>query len=535
MLFAGTSQWLKINLKKDWLRILIWLIAAAGIFVIVAAKFEAIYGTPSQIKTISDTLKSPAMIALFGLMPKGHLTTANIFAAEMLVFWAILMIICNFSIAIGSSRQTEENGITELLLGGYPVGRFAPLAATALELAVINLLFMVITGGGLVIADMSGNNASGNWLLAVILGIVGWAFGMIALVFAQLVADSHTANIYSYLFFGLTYLVRMMTDLKDATYTWLSPLGWIEKTQVYTHNNWLPVFLLLLLGLATFGLALALNEKRDLNAGLLQARSGHRRSRFLRGPLTLLWYLQRTSTIIWIIGLGVLGATYGAVFDSVGKLVNTSPIIRQILGSGGVHHLEKLQLLSFLGILGMIFSLLAIIAGVMVLNHLYNDERKGFLELVQTRAVARPYLYFVYVGYGVLLMTLALIAALLGAQFAGNAVLTQPLAFHYFRDVFSAVWPIALLFIGLNAALIGILPRGRNFVWLLLAMSFMISYFGKIMSLPKWAMNLSPFYWVHRVPVDTVNTSQMWLVGLCAVALVLIGCWGYCRRDLKTN
>lgn len=533
--FTGAGHWLKINLKKDWFKIMIWLLVAAGIFVAVAVKFESLYGTSAQIQSIQDTLKSPAMIALFGIMPKGTLNTANIFAAEMLVFWAILMIICNFSIAIGSSRQAEENGVTELLLGGYPVGRLAPLVGVTLELLVLNGCFTLITGIGVFAADMPGSNVSGNWLMAIVLGLVGWSFGMVTLVFAQLVADSRTANIYSYLFFGLAYLVRMITDVTHPDYTWLSPIGWIEKTQIYTKNNWLPVGLLLGLGILFFSIAVGLNLTRDLNSGLIQAHSGHGSSRFLKGPVTLLWHLQRTGTLLWIAGLAVLGLTYGAVFDSIGKIVNTSPVIQKVLGASGMHHMQRVQLLSFLNILGLIFALLAIVAGAMVLNHLYNDERKGLLSLVHTRAVSRTRLYFVYVLYSVLFTMILLFVALMTAMVAGNAVLTHPLAFREFWAIFVAVLPIALLFIGFNAACLGVWPQVHSIVWLVLALSFMISYFGKLLNLPTWSMNLSPFYWVRQVPLHAVNIGQACGIAGTASMLILIGWLGYQHRDLQNN
>lgn len=533
--FKGSGQWLRLNLKRDRFKIFVWLLFVLGLFLAVAFKFESLYGRPSQIQVMAETLRSPAMTALFGVVPKGTLTTARIFAAEMAVFWAILLIIFNFSLALGASRQSEESGQTELLLGGYAIGRLAPLLAAALELSFVNGLFIIVGGLGLKLAQLPGANGTGDFLLVTSLGCVGWAFGMVALVFAQCVADSHLANMYSYFCFGFFYILRMITDIQEPRYTWLSPLGWVEKTQVYGQNSWLAVGLLLGLGFCAFVGALWLDLKRDLNAGVWQRHRRVVRRRLLLGPATLLWQLQKTQTIVWLLGMIVLGLAYGAVFDSVGQLINTSPVIQKVLGAEGVHQMAQTQLLSYLHILGLIFAILAVVAGLLILNHLLTDQRRGYLELVQTRAVSRSRLYGVYMGYGLLLTAGLLFSALMAAMVAGNLVLAQPLAFHYFGTLFGAMCPIALAFLGLHGFLIGWCPKLAGVAWLYLAVSFMLTYFGQLLALPKWVLKIAPFYSVRQVPAQTNTPLEIGLWFISAAILVILGLVGYRRRDLQIN
>ncbi|GHP14898.1 ABC transporter permease [Lentilactobacillus fungorum] len=533
MQYTQTLSLLKANLKRDWLKILVWLLVLAGIFIAVAAKFEGIYGSRAQIQTIAQTLKSAAMTALFGPITHTSLNTAIIFAVEMAVFWAIFMVIFNYAIAVGASRGQEESGLTEMILGGHPVGRLAPISAVALELVIANGLFAIIAGIGMQLANMPGSDTTGNWLFAISLAAVGWMFGMISLVFSQLVADSHNVLIYGYSFFGLTYLVRMMTDVANPDYTWWSPFGWIEKTNIYVTNNWLPVWLFLGLGIVAFAVAVGLNVHRDIDAGIIQVRGGKRSSRFLRGPATLLFWNQKSISLFWIIGMAVLGASYGSVFNSIGKLVNDSPIIRQVLGQSGVRTLERNQILSFVGILGIIFTVLAAIGGAMVISHLYTEEQRGYLQLVNTTPHSRYYLLLTYVAYGVALAMIILFAALMTTMMVGNATLTQPLSIKYYNRTFVAMLPVLMLFISALVCLVGVWPKFRSIVWLLLGSAFIISYFGRLINLPKWAMKLSPFYWFDKVPIHELNlTPVMWLLLVSAVLLV-IGFVGYGRRDLE--
>lgn len=531
--YTQTFALLKANLKRDWLKIVVWLVVLAGIFIAVAAKFQGIYGTHNQIQTIAQTLRSSAMKSLFGPLTHASLNTAIIFATEMAVFWAIFMVIFNYSLAVGASRGQEESGLTEMVLGGHPVGRLAPLSAAALELLVADGLFAIITGIGMTLANMPGSDGSGDWLFAISLAAVGWAFGMVSLLFSQLVADSHNVAIYNYAFFGVTYLVRMMTDVSNPDYTWWSPFGWIEKTNIFISNNWLQVWLFIILGIAAFAVAVVLNVNRDIDAGIIQVRGGKRRSGFLRGPATLLFWNQRSVSLFWLIGMALLGTSYGSVFNSIGKLVNDSPVIKQVLGQSGVRALEKNQILSFVGILGIIFTVLAIISGAMVINHLYTEERQGYLQLVNTTPHSRYYLLTTYVLYGAILSVVVLFATMMTTMAVGNATLSHPLAIKYYYRIFAAMLPVLALFLSILVCFIGVMPRLRSIVWILLGGAFIISYFGRLINLPNWAMKISPFYWFNKVPIREINGEPVvWMLAI-AVVLMVIGYVGYRRRDYE--
>src|SRR5699024_5071755 len=136
---------------------------------------------------------------------------------------------------------------------------------------------------------MHGITTAGNWAVALGLAAVSLVFGLLGLVTAQLADHSASATGLAYLLFGLTYIVRMVTDIQNPDYTWWSPLGWVEKISPYYHPNWLPILLALITGLVLFGLAALINLHRDLNAGAIATKPGRRTaSNFLRGPASLL-------------------------------------------------------------------------------------------------------------------------------------------------------------------------------------------------------------------------------------------------------
>lgn len=530
--FAQTGLLLKQNLKRDRLKIISWLIILAGIFIAVAAKFENIYGTTKEIEVISQTLRTKGMVSIMGTIPSGQLNTAIVFSREMAIFWALFLIIFNSMIAVGSSRRQEESGLTEMILGGHSVGRAAPLTAAALEIFIVNLVFSLLTALGLMAANMPGSENSGNWLFAFTLGGIGFVFGLLALLFSQLSADSHTVSIYAYAFLAISYLARMITDVLNTNYTWFSPLGWIEKVGFYTKNRFLPLWLMAILSGITLLLTFSLSSKRDLGAGLFQLGQGKSRSRLLKGPISLLLWQERNTSLIWIIGMALLGGSYGSIFNNFGKIADQTPVVQKVLGQGAVHQMEKQQLLGFVGVLGIVFGLLSTVAGTLIVNRIYKEEHSSRLHNVLAKAISRTHLLAAYTVYAFIFSSLLLFIALMTTMAIGNSTLDTALDIDYFLRVFYAVVPISWLFLSLMVFLIGTFTRLKSIVWFYLIFSFMISYLGPLANLPKWAMKLSPFYWIKGVPLHTIDFTPLTVLFVLSFVLLLIGFIGYNKRDI---
>lgn len=222
--FKKTFFLTRFNIKRDWLKIIIWAVALIALFVGVAAKFTGLYGTQTAIDQIIKTLKTPAMISLFGKMPSGPYTTADVFASEMTVFMTIVAVIMNFSFIIHATRGEKETGTLEIIQS-HSVGRLSNLSSALLENFLINLVIGLIYAIGLEFAGLTGTNTNGNFLLGLGLGLAGFMFSTIAAVIAQLTDNSRSATILSYIIFGIMYLARMVTDISHPQATWYIPLG----------------------------------------------------------------------------------------------------------------------------------------------------------------------------------------------------------------------------------------------------------------------------------------------------------------------
>ncbi|WCJ51216.1 hypothetical protein OKF32_07995 [Lentilactobacillus buchneri] len=67
-----------------------------------------------------------------------------------------------------------------------------------------------------------------------------------------------------------------------------------------------------------------------------------------------------------------------------------------------------------------------------------------------------------------------------------------------------------------------------------MGLSFLITYFGNLMDLPKWTLKISPFYWTKKVPIDAINTTPLiWMLVIAAI-LIMVGFVGYKNRDLES-
>jgi Putative exporter of polyketide antibiotics len=213
-----------------------------------AGKFDTLYGDAKSMASISTTLKSPAMVSMFGPFTAAKpYTSAIIYAAEMMVFMGLFTAMMNIYFAVKNSRNEEDNGVAELV-SAHAVGRGSQLLAATIEIILINLIIGCVEALGLQASGMTGISANGSWLFGLSLAAFGIMFAAISLLCAQIVSSARSATMLSYGVLGILYVARMATDVKNPDLTWWTIFGWIEKLDVYHDNHWAP--LLLMLGFA---------------------------------------------------------------------------------------------------------------------------------------------------------------------------------------------------------------------------------------------------------------------------------------------
>ncbi|WP_137597585.1 ABC transporter permease [Paucilactobacillus kaifaensis] len=534
--FSQAGFLTRFYLRRDWLKIVFWLIGLVGLMGAAAGKFDGLYGTKSAMNSIVTTLKTPAMVAMFGpFTANPPYNSALIFATEMMVFMGLFMAMMNIYFAVKSTRAEEDSGILELVRA-HCVGKYAPLLAATIELLIINLITGVLETLSLIAANMTGADNTGSLIFGLGLAAVGFMFGGFTLLMAQLSDNSRGATMLSYLILALLFLVRMMTDVSNPDYTWWSPFGWIEKLSVYDENIWWPVFAMLGVAILTVGVAFYAYARRDVTAGLLATRPGRTRaSALLAGPFTLIFRLERTSFIVWMIGMFVLGASYGSIFSTVGDIMKTNPMMAKLMGGSAVDAANQTVILNFAALLSIVFVVLSTVPAMQTVLKLNTDERKGWLEQIHAKSISRLHLYCSYVAVALITGTLGLLLGILGMYTAGQSVMDAPIPLDRFLRAFYGFLPAQLVTIGISALLMGVVPRIQAISWIVPIYGFISLYLGGLLDLPKWATHLTPYGWVNKVPLRAVQWNLTWELVLIAVVLFVLGFIFYKRRDMVEN
>jgi ABC-2 type transport system permease protein len=532
---AQTGYLTRMYLRRDRIAILIWLLGIVGGAASGASKIIGLTGNDKAVASLVHTMDTPAMAAMFGpFKATQSANTASIFSATMMVFMGLIMAVMNIYFAIRNTRTQEDNGVLEMVRA-HSVGRQSSLLATLYELIIINLLNGVLMSVTLQAMNMDGADATGNWLFGMGLAACGLMFGAFTLLIAQLASNARGATTMSYSLLGILYILRALTDVQNTDYTWWTVFGWVEKLGVYGKNDWLPALYMIALAAIVLVITFVVSAQRDLGSGLLPDRPGRAHaSVFLAGPTSLIFRLERTSLIAWVIGLFIYGASMGSLFDTIGDMMNSSPMVVKIIGPAAAQAAGRTMTLEFASMMATVMAIGASVPVIATLLRLNSDEQKGWLESMHARPVSRFQLFGAY-------SLVATVSGLL-TLFAGNigmAIGSQGMkhAFSVGR-LMRAFWgfaPAILMTVGIAAVVVGLLPRLQKLAWILPIYALLSIYLGGLLDFPEWTKKVTPFGWIRKVPLHTVQWDQVGLLVVVSCVLVLIGYSLYRRRDLIEN
>lgn len=321
--FTGTWTLLKLALRRDRIRLPVWIISIVGLTLMIAMSFPDIYPTADERQARAALMLNPATLALAG---PGHGLEDYTFGAmmtnEMLGFTAIVVALMSILLVVRHTRSEEESGSAELVRANA-VGRYAQLTAAVKEVVLANILIAVLIGAGLGALGVESMGWEGSLLYGAALGAVGIFFGMVAVVTAQVTEHSRTAAGLAGVVIAVLYSLRAVGDAGDGALSWFSPFGWAHATKAFTDNTWTPILIVLGASVVVALAAYWLSARRDVGAGLVAARPGRQQASpmLTAGPLGLAWRLQRMSILWWSLGLLLFGLVYGSLVSEVEAFV----------------------------------------------------------------------------------------------------------------------------------------------------------------------------------------------------------------------
>ncbi|MCC8243643.1 ABC transporter permease [Saccharothrix luteola] len=528
---TGLGSLVRLALRRDRLLLAVWIVGLVGITLSTASTVGELYGSLESRQQLGATAGSnPAFLAMLGPLYDAS-TTGGVLAWRWGVFGALLVgLMCMFLVT-RHTRAEEETGRLELI-GSAVVARHAPLAAAVVVALLASTVIGLLVALGL---TGLGESASGSFALGLAFASVGWVFTGVGAVSAQLSESARTANSISGAVLGVAYLLRAVGDAagdEGPTWlTWLSPLGWLERTRAFAGDRYWVLLLPVALFAVLVAVASTLVTKRDLGGGLVPTRLGPARAPgSLGSAFGLAWRLQRGMLIGWTLSLFVLGAVYGSVARGVEQMLEANPALQQIISQlGGAGAIVDVYLASIIGIIAL-FSAIYVVQSTLRLRAEETDFRA---EPVLATPVSRfawvgSHLVFATVGTPVVLAAAGLGAGLVhGARVGdvgGQVVRLVGAALTHVP----AVWVVA----GLALALFALVPKLASASWAVIVVFLVLGQLGPLLQLDQWAMDLSPFTHIPKVPgADVTATPLLWLT-LVAAALVAVGFAGFRRRDV---
>ena len=527
---VGTRHLVRFVLRRERLRLAIWVAALALTPVGTASAFVGLYPSEIDRERLAATVGSnPALVSFLG--PVYDSNVGALTAWRVGTIGSLLVGLMAVLTVIRNTREEEETGRRELL-GSTVLGRHASLTAALLVAGGAG----IATGGSIALGLIGvGLPAAGAVAFGAGFAAAAVVFAAAAGVAAQLTEGAGAARGIAIGYVGLSFLLRVAGDGGEAGgigwLSWLSPIGWFTRLRPFAAERW-PVLLLFVgLTLALSFISYRLSSRRDVAAGVIPPRPGPATAAaWLRSPLALGWRLHRPSFFGWSIGLATIGIVYGSVADGIGDMLDQTPQLAEMFEQlGGAAGITDAFFATAMGILALIATAYAIRS---VLRLRVEEES---LRAEPVLATATPRLRWVrsHLVYAVLgpVVMLSLAGALSGATYgaiigdvAGQAQKVMGAALIQLP----AVW----LVVGVAMALFGVFPRLTSVSWGVLVACLLLGQLGQILQFPQWSLNLSPFSHIPRLPSADVDVVPLLVLTAIALFLTGIGMRGFQRRDI---
>jgi ABC-2 type transport system permease protein len=521
---TGTWSLARFILRRDRLRLLVWIVGITLLVLSTAASVKGLYPTQADLDKAAQTAQeNAALIALnapaYGLDTLGGQAVFNIGS-----FGYVVMALMGMFLVGRHTRADEEAGRTELLRATV-LGRNAPVTAVLL---VANGAFTVL--GGLITLTMLSQDlpVAGSVLYGSAMGMFGLLFACVTAVTVQVTEHNRAALGFAGVVLGAAYVVRAVGDVGDGTLSWASPMGWAQAARPYAGERWWTLLLLAGAAIVCVALAFALQGVRDLGSGLVPPRPGPpvASAALVGSSYGLPFRLQRASVIAWTLGLGLTGVSYGSVGQDVRDLIGDNDAFEDIIAQGGGSLTDAFFATSLL--------MLALIAGGFAISstlRLRSEEAGGRAEPLLATGLGRARWVTSYLAVALGGSAVLMTAAGFGMGLTYGVAVSDLGQVGRLLGAAVAFVPALWVLVGVTLVLFGWAPWATAAAWGVLVACFVVGLFAELLNLPSWVVDASPFQHVPAMPSEGFALTP--IVALTAVAAVLMaaGVAGFRRRD----
>jgi ABC-2 type transport system permease protein len=526
---TGTAKLVRLILRRDRFLLPLWVLVLAVLPTTYAASIAQLYPTAAdRAAYAAGSASNASYVALLGPLFGSSLGALTAQRSGMLFLIVGLVSVLT---VIRHTRAEEEAGRRELL-GAIVLGRQAGLTAALAVTCAADLLLGILVALGLVGQDLP---AGGAVAFGLALAACGWVFAMVGAVAAQFTESAGGARGIGLSVLGIAFALRMAGDAGDGNFLhWLSPIGWGQHVRAFAGERWWALGLATAAAVALAAVAYPLSARRDLGAGILPARLGPADAApALHSPLALAWRLHRTALLGWVTGLAAFGVVLGSTVDYARNAAEDSKQVNDMMERlGGAGAFSDIYLAGVMSIAALAAAGYAIQAAL----KMRAEEAALRSEPVLATAVTRAGWTASHVAFSALGPAVGLLACGVGAGLVYGLSVHDvggqlPRVIAAAMVQLPAVWVLGAL----TVLLFGLLPRLAPAAWAALAACLFLGQVGAILQLSQWAMDVSPFTHVPKIPGGTLTVAPLvWLVGIAAV-LGASGFAGFRRRDLPVT
>ena len=522
--FVATPSLVRFILRRDRVRLAIWVGSLVGVTYFSAAAVSSTYDTPAEIASYNANIgSSPASIA-FGGPPVGLDTIGGILVFETSLTVLLGVALMAMFTVVRHTRTEEELGRTELLASTV-VGRHAGAAAAVVVATGASVLVGLGVTASMLAEQMDSRSAVVYGAAVAAMGLV---FAALAGVTSQLMSHGRASIGVGLALLGLAFILRAVGDVQENFLSWLSPMGWSQQVRVTEANRWWPLGLSFGLALVLLAVTAYLAASRDMGSGIVPDRPGRAAAtRLLSSPIGLAWRLQRWTVLAWAVGLFAMGLTFGSVSQELENMVKDNPTLAEYFESAGGNITDAFFATALL-LMGIGAAGFAVSSAL----RLHAEEAADRLEEVLATGVSRHRAMLEPLAVTVLGAFVVVLAGGVGVGLSyaftgGGTTESMRLALDSLVHL-----PAVLVLVGIATALTGWLPRLTAVAWGVLALTFLVGWLGNLLDLPPFVEGLSPFDHVPAVPLEQVRLGPVIALSAVAVGLVALGTIGFRRRDL---
>jgi ABC-2 type transport system permease protein len=516
---TGVGPLIRLALHRDRVRLTVWIVILTAMMAYAPNTIRLAYPEEAQRLARVSLMKTPAAMIMGGPMFGRNETDLGVMVAnELMLTLIVAASILAILTVVRHTRAEEESGAAELVMSSV-VGRYARTFAALIVVGGVN--------AGLAVTMTAAFAASGFNVIdcaAMCLGVTGAAmvFGAVAAVTVQLWRQARTATGAAMAVLALAVLVRGVGDVINnsaSALSWFSPIAWAQQMRAFVGLRWWPFALLVLLTLGLMATSVALERRRQYDAGTIPATGERPNAHAINSVFGLHMTLQRGTMIGWSVGLFLAGMAFGSMTKSLLDAAEQNELIQRVIAQQGTDSVYT-TMTQFLAAAATAYVVTSVL-------RVHSDEQNGLGEPVLAGAVSRWRWLFTAVAAALVGSSVMMFFAGLGNGLGAGITLGEP-------DTIVRLTLAGLAFVPAMAVLAGVaaFAVAVRHAWIgWLAVTFVVAslYLGALLRLPEWLIELSP---VGRTtaPMDYPVAALLVMV-LAATALTGLAGWIYRSRD----